>query len=39
MIKFFNSFEQTEDEMRRSILNPHLRHAVTDFAVDIFTDI
>lgn len=39
MIKFFNAFEQTENEMRRSIINPHLRHAVNSFAADIFTDI
>ena len=39
MIKFFNSFEQTESEMRRAMINPHLRHLVTSFAADIFTDI
>ena len=39
MIKFFNSFAETEAEMRRSVMHPILNHAVKSFAADLFNDI
>ena len=39
MIKFFNSFTETEDEMRWAIVTPLLKHAVKTHASDLFSDI
>ena len=39
MIKFFNSFAETEAELRKSILNPLLKYAVKNSAADLFSDI
>ena len=38
MIKFFNGFEQAEQEMRQFIIGPLLRYSLNDH-IDIFNDI
>ena len=38
MIKFFNGFEQAEQEMRKFVIDPLLRYSLNDH-IDIFSDI